>query len=101
MSATLGQADRYTDKEIASTRQYFKTHADAGVAASMAVSGIPQAFTPGKIILGAGFGTWRGQPGFAAGGSAILDDGRTAVRAGATFDGRGGAGFSAGIGFQF
>ena len=52
-------------------------------------------------MIGAGFGNWRGASGMAIGGSALLADGHTALKAGATFDTNGGNGFSAGIGYQF
>lgn len=69
-------------------------------AAALAVSGILQAFSYGKVLLGMGFGNWRGESGFAVGGSAIFNQ-SVAVKAGATLDDRGGKGVSAGIGIQF
>jgi autotransporter adhesin len=77
-----------------------KTRSDGGTAAALAVAGIPQAFSAGGIMLGVGYGNWRGTNGVAVGGSTVLNDNRTALKAGATFDSHGGVGVSAGVGFQ-
>jgi len=75
--------------------------ADAGAAAAMAVAGLPQAFTPGKGLIGLAVGTWRSEAAFAFGASRALDDGRTVFKAGAAFDSRGTGGVNAGVGWQF
>jgi autotransporter adhesin len=76
-------------------------NANGGTAAALAVAGIPQAFSPGHFMIGGGFGSWRGSEGMAVGGSALLNDNHTALKAGATFDSHGGAGVSVGAGYQF
>ena len=101
LADTLSEANTYTDSRISGLRKTLGSRADGGTAAALAAGGIPQAFSTGKIMLGVGFGDWRSASGVAIGGSALLDDGRTAVKAGATFDTNGGSGFSAGIGYQF
>jgi autotransporter adhesin len=67
----------------------------------MAVAGLPQAFRPGKGLVGMAIGAWGGQTAFAFGASKIFGDGRTVFKAGASFDSRGSGGANAGIGWQF
>jgi autotransporter adhesin len=101
LASTLSQANSYTDNKITGLRKAMSSRADGGTAAALAVAGIPQASGAGKFMVGVGFGNWRSASGVAVGGSALLNDGHTAIKAGATFDTHGGDGFSAGIGYQF
>ncbi len=73
---------------------------DAGSAAAMAVAGLPQAFAPGKGLIGVAVGSWRGQEAFAVGASKVFGE-DTVFKAGAAFDSHGDGGFNAGIGWQF
>ena len=75
--------------------------ADAGTAGAMAIAGLPQAFTPGKGMVGLAVGTWRGTSAFAFGASKAFDDGHAVFKAGAAFDSRGSGGVNAGVGWQF
>jgi autotransporter adhesin len=52
-------------------------------------------------MLGVGFGSWRGENGMAVGAATYIPDTQIGLKAGAVFDGQGGAGVSAGIGIQF
>jgi autotransporter adhesin len=104
LAGTLSQANNYTDAQIGNVKNSINAlarSANGGTAAALALSGIPQAFTEGKAMIGMGIGSWNGQSGFAAGGSFLLGDGHTALKAGATFDTNGDSGFSAGVGYQF
>lgn len=65
------------------------------------MSSIPQAFTEGHALVGLGYGSWNGESGVAVGGSVLLDDNHTALKAAATFDAQGNSGVSAGVGWQF
>jgi autotransporter adhesin len=75
--------------------------AAAGSAAAMAMAGMPQAFQPGKSMLAAGFGAYRGQSALAIGLSRLSDSGRWVVKAGFTADSRGSVGGNIGSGFHF
>ena len=46
-------------------------------------------------------GTYQGQSAFAVGLSRVLDNGRTVLKAGATYDTRQRVGANVGVGFQF
>ena len=104
LANTLSEANSYTDAQVAklsSSLDAYNRKAAGGTAAALAINGIPQAFSEGHVMVGMGTGSWNGSAGFAVGGSAILGDGHTALRAGATFDSNGNAGVCAGIGYQF
>ncbi|MDP0349485.1 YadA-like family protein [Glaesserella parasuis] len=73
----------------------------AGIAATTAMSNIPQVTLPGKSTLGAGIGTFEGQNAIAVGFSRMSDNGRVILKvsAGATSQGKYNAG--AGIALQW
>jgi autotransporter adhesin len=74
--------------------------ADAGTAAALAAASLPQAFTPGKGMVGIAVGNWRSETAFAVGASKVFETG-LAFKASASFDGRGSNGVAAGVGWQF
>jgi autotransporter adhesin len=100
LNQALSQANSYTDNQIGGLRNYLGRRANSGVAAALATSGIPQAFSNGKVMIGVGFGNWRGASGAAVGASAVVSE-HVAIKGAGTFDDQGGKGFSGGIGFQF
>jgi len=91
-AATFGQLQLGFDTE--------RRRANRGAAAAMAVAGLPQAFAPGKGLIGVAIGTWRGETAFAVGASKVFGD-RIVFKSGASFDSHGSGGFNAGIGWQF
>jgi autotransporter adhesin len=97
LASTLSQANSYTDNQV----NKLDHKASGGTAAALAMTSIPQAFTAGHGLVGMGYGSWNGESGMAVGGSFLLDDNHTAFKAAATFDSRGDAGVSAGVGWQF
>ncbi|PZT85104.1 MAG: hemagglutinin, partial [Citromicrobium sp.] len=100
----VNQANSYTDQrvnalafDLADTRRDLS----AGTAGALAAAGLPQAFEAGKGMLAIGAGTYQGQSAVAMGVSRILDDGKTIIKAGATYNTQSEAGANVGIGFQF
>lgn len=100
----VSRANAYTDQrvnalafDLADTRRNLR----AGVAGALAAAGLPQAFEAGKGMLAFGAGTYLGQSAFALGLSRVLDDGKTMVKAGATYNTQSEAGANVGVGFQF
>lgn len=73
----------------------------AGIASSMAMAGIPQAYMPGKALLGAGVANYGGYSALAIGGSVISGNGHwiTRVQAGASTSGS--VSGSVGVGYQW
>ncbi len=77
-----------------------RRRANGGTAGAMAVAGLPQAFEPGRSMVGGAVGYWADQVAFAIGVSSIVGD-HTVVKAGGSISGQGVGGFNAGVGFQF
>ena len=75
--------------------------ANAGISAAMAMSSLPQAFIPGKSMLGGGIATYNGESAVAVGLSRVSDNGRWVMKINGTADTQGNAGGSVGAGFQF
>ncbi|APE27978.1 Cell Surface Protein [Aurantiacibacter gangjinensis] len=104
LDATLAEAQLYTDERLASLDfdlDALREDSFAGTAGALAVAGLPQAFQPGRTMVGAGVGHFRGETAFAVGASATFDEGNGVVKFGASIDTRGYAGVSGGVGFQF
>lgn len=73
-----------------------------GVGASAAaMSSIPQAYLPGKSLMGLGVGTYGGESALAIGVSRISDNGKVIMKLNAGNNSRGDYSVGAGIGFQW
>ena len=104
LDQTLTKAQQYTDQQLANIGANFGTiHRDlrAGTAGALAAAALPQAFEPGKGMLAFGAGTYGGEQAFAIGLSRVMDDARTVLKAGGSFNTRSKAGANIGVGFQF
>lgn len=73
----------------------------AGVAMAMAVGNLPQAYMPGKSIVGMSAGTYHGQGGFALGLSHAPDNRQWVFKGAASVDTRGNFGGTLSAGYQF
>ncbi|MCA3803011.1 YadA family autotransporter adhesin, partial [Burkholderia sp.] len=73
----------------------------AGVAAAMAMAGLPQAYLPGKSMVALGGGAWRGESGVALGLSTVSDNGNWVLKGSASSTSRGDLGASVGVGYQW
>jgi autotransporter adhesin len=97
-------ANAYTDARISALDfdiQDVRKEGRAGAAAALAAAGMPQAMEPGKSMIAAGVGTYRGRGAMAIGFSHALDNGRSAFKLGLTYDSSVKVGANAGVGFQF
>uniref|UniRef100_UPI0037368302 YadA family autotransporter adhesin n=1 Tax=Psychrobacter piscatorii TaxID=554343 RepID=UPI0037368302 len=75
--------------------------ANAGISAAMAMSSLPQAYIPGKSMVGGGIATYNGQSAVAVGVSKVSDNGRWVIKVNGTADTQGNAGGAVGAGFHF
>ncbi|MFP3455519.1 YadA-like family protein [Psychrobacter sp. SIMBA_152] len=75
--------------------------ANAGISAAMATSSLPQAYIPGKSMIGGGVATYNGESAVAIGLSKVSDNGRWVMRINGTADTQGNAGGAIGAGFHF
>ena len=73
----------------------------AGVAAAMATAGLPQAYLPGKSMVGMAGGTWNGESGIALGVSKITDNGKWIFKVSGNASTRGDYGGTVGAGYQW
>jgi autotransporter adhesin len=73
----------------------------AGSAAALAAAGMPQASDPGRSMIAAGVGTYRGRTALAIGASHRTENGQTVLKLGVTYDSSQHVGANAGVGFEF
>ncbi len=97
-------ASSYTDQRVGALSnqiQQIGNRANAGVAAAMAMAGLPQAYEPGKSMVAAAAGTFRSESSLAIGISTISEGGRWVYKMTGSVDTRGDGGFSIGAGMQW
>ena len=75
--------------------------ASAGSAVAIAMANMPQAFSPGKSMLSAGVGTYKGESAISIGVSKLSESGRWVIKFSGSADTRGNVGIGAGAGFQW
>jgi len=75
--------------------------ADAGTASALAAATIPQAYTPGKSLVGIAAGNYQGQNSLALGMSRISDNGKIIIRLSGTANTQGKTSVAAGVGYQW
>lgn len=75
--------------------------ANAGISAAMAMSSLPQAYIPGKSMVGGGIASYNGESAVAIGVSRVSDNGRWVMKINGTADTQGNAGGAIGAGFHF
>lgn len=97
MQQVVNWASAYTDEKV----QQMSNRANAGVAAAMAMGGLPQAYEPGKSMAAISGGSFRGESSLAIGVSTISEGGRWVYKLTGSTDSRGDAGFSVGAGMQW
>ena len=106
-AVNLGQLDALDQKISNSVNELgYKINdvedgANAGVSAAMAMSSLPQAYIPGKSMVGGGIATYNGQSAVAIGVSKVSDNGRWVIKVNGTADTQGNAGGAVGAGFHF
>lgn len=97
-------ANAYTDARIAELQfdiDDVRKDARAGTSAALAAAGLPQPMEPGKTMVAAGAGFYRGKGAFAIGASHALDNGKSVFKVGVTYDASEHVGANAGVGIQF
>ena len=73
----------------------------AGIAGANAAAGLPQVYLPGKSMVAASAGTYRGQSALAVGYSRSSDNGKLVLKVQGNANTRGEVGGSVGIGYQW
>src|SRR5260364_315076 len=97
LNNTLAKAREDTDERFDS----FKRNADAGVAAALAATGLPQPSDPGKSVMAVAGGLYQGQSAVAVGLSTITSDSHWIFKVSGTTNNRGKIGGIVGAGYQW
>nr|WP_157056099.1 YadA-like family protein [Candidatus Burkholderia verschuerenii] len=97
LTGATNSANSYTDKRVDRVRR----DANAGTAAALAAANLPQAATPGRGMISAGVGSYRGEAALAIGVSHFSDSGRWMLKGSLTSDTRSTVGVGAGVGYQW
>ncbi|MEP6906400.1 MAG: YadA-like family protein [Pseudoxanthomonas sp.] len=97
ITQAVNWANAYTDQQI----ERLGNRANAGVAAAMAMGGLPQAYEPGKSMAAVAAGSFRGESSLAIGISTISEGGRWVYKLTGSTDTRGDTGVSIGAGMQW
>ncbi|CAB3768756.1 hypothetical protein LMG30113_05809 [Burkholderia paludis] len=97
VSNAVAQANQYTNQQI----EGLKNDMNSGVAAAMAVAGLPQPTGPGKSMVAVAGSTWQGQQGLALGVSTVSENGKWIYKGALTTSSRGGTGAVLGAGYQW
>ena len=106
-AVNLGQLNALDDKLSNSVNDLgykineVEDEANAGISAAMAMSSLPQAYIPGKSMVGGGVATYNGESAVAVGVSKVSDNGRWIMKINGTADTQGNAGGAIGAGFHF
>ncbi|PWK85843.1 YadA-like family protein [Fulvimonas soli] len=104
MQDAVNWANAYTDQRLGDLNNridHIGHRADAGVAAAMAMAGLPQAYEPGRSMAAVAAGTFRGESSLAIGISTVSEGGRWVYKLTGSTDSRGDTGVSIGAGMQW
>lgn len=99
LQAAQSWAQSYTDQQTSALNNRITRlgqRADAGTAAAIAMTNIPQAYAPEQSALGAGVGSFRGQAAIAVGMSTVTPGGRWVLKASLSGTTQGDVGVGAG-----
>jgi len=98
------RSNHYTDvhlQQVSFDLRSARREARSGSAAALAAAGMPQASDPGRSMVAAGVGTYRGRTAFAIGASHRTNNGQAVFKLGVTYDSSEHVGANGGMGFQF
>jgi len=104
LNMALAQSQSYTDSRIAGVQSQVNNVARTaygGIAAAMAVAGLPQPTDPGKTMVAMAAGRYAGASGAAIGVSHVTQDNRWVVKLSGNTSNSGNVGFTIGAGHQW
>ncbi|HAT7732833.1 TPA: cell surface protein, partial [Enterobacter cloacae] len=100
----LNNSYQYTDNKFNSLKNMIDDNNDklsAGIAGAMAMSSLPQPYSPGASMVSMGGGTYQNQSAVALGVSTISDNGKWVTKVSGTTNTQGDFGASVGVGYQW
>ncbi|MBB8832483.1 YadA-like family protein, partial [Escherichia coli] len=104
LNESFSSLKQYTDRKVDSLDKKIgdmKTKLTAGIATSMALSGIPQAYQPDSSLVGVSAGTYGGESAIAVGVSHISQNGHWITKLQAGGNTQNDFGASVGVGYQW
>ncbi|MEE6848159.1 YadA family autotransporter adhesin [Escherichia coli O74:H39] len=104
LNESFSSLKQYTDRKVDSLDKKMgdmKTKLTAGIATSMALSGIPQAYQPDSSLVGVSAGTYGGESAIAVGVSHISENGHWITKLQAGGNTQNDFGASVGVGYQW
>ncbi|HII2072321.1 TPA: YadA family autotransporter adhesin [Escherichia coli] len=104
LNESFSSLKQYTDRKVDSLDKKMgdmKTKLTAGIATSMALSGIPQAYQPDSSLVGVSAGTYGGESAIAVGVSHISQNGHWITKLHAGGNTQNDFGASVGVGYQW
>ncbi|WP_285169646.1 YadA-like family protein, partial [Klebsiella oxytoca] len=100
----VSESVNYANKQFNQLKNMVNDQKDklsAGIAGAMAMSSLPQPYSPGASMVGLGGGTYQGQSAVAFGVSTISDNGKWVTKVSGTTNSQGDFGASIGVGYQW
>ncbi|WP_455551181.1 YadA-like family protein [Klebsiella indica] len=100
----VSESVNYTNKQFNQLKNMVndqKNKLSAGIAGAMAMSSLPQPYSPGASMVGLGGGTYQGQSAIAFGMSTISDNGKWVTKVSGSTNSQGDFGASIGVGYQW
>lgn len=97
-------SNAYTDQRVSELRGdmwQIDRNARGGIAASMAIAGLPQAYAPGRRMAAIAGSGYRGEAGLAVGISGVTDDGKWVYKLAGSSNTTGDFGLAVGAGIQW
>ncbi|HBE9181141.1 TPA: YadA-like family protein [Serratia fonticola] len=104
LNAGINNAYNYTDNKFDSLKNMVddnKHKMSAGIAGAMAMSSLPQPYSPGASMVSLGGGTFQDETAVALGASMISDNGKWVTKVAGTTNSQGDMGASVGVGYQW
>ncbi|WP_439412555.1 YadA-like family protein, partial [Enterobacter ludwigii] len=104
LKQTESSANQYTNKQFNALKNMVNDQKDklsAGIAGAMAMSGLPQPYSPGASMVGMAGGTYQGESAIALGVSTISDNGKWVTKLSGSTNSQGDFGAAIGIGYQW
>ena len=104
LKQTEANANQYTNNQFKALKNMVNDQKDklsAGIAGAMAMSGLPQPYSPGASMVGMAGGTYQGQSAIALGVSTISDNGKWVTKLSGSTNSQGDFGAAIGVGYQW
>lgn len=104
LKQSAASSNQYVNNKVAYLKNMIDDQKDkmsAGIAGAMAMSGLPQPYSPGASMVGIAGGTYQGQSAIALGVSTISDNGKWVTKLSGSTNSQNDFGVAVGVGYQW